>query len=75
MKKMKFIINKGGVFYLTTGRLLEYDPAQANDPKQKEGVEEVRKKFEEIENQPHTWYRSVEVSDADFGPANTGQIE
>jgi hypothetical protein len=73
MKKMQFIINKNGVYYVTTGRLLEYDPAQAKEPKQKEGVEEVKRKFEEIERQPHTWYRSVELGEADFGPLNTGQ--
>ena len=70
----KFIINKNGVYYLTTGRLLKYDPAEAKTEKHKKGVEEVQKKFAEIENQPHTWYRSVELSDASFGPLNTGQV-
>ena len=69
----KFLINKDGVYYLTTGRLLKYDAAEAKDDQQKKGVEEVKRKFEEIENQPHTWYRSVELRDASFGPMNTGQ--
>ena len=69
----KFIINKNGVYYLTTGRLLKYDPAEAKNEQQKKGVEDVKKKFTEIENQPHTWYRSVELGDSDFEAMNTGQ--
>ena len=71
----KFIINKAGVYYMTTGKLLKYDRAEAKNDKEKKGVEEVKNKFEEIENQPHTWYRAVELSDSDFGPVNTGQAE
>lgn len=67
----KFIINKNGVYYLTTGRLLKYDPAQAKNEQQKKGVEDVKKKFAEIESQPHTWYRSVELSDSNFEAMNT----
>lgn len=71
----RFLINKKGVYYLTTGRLLKYDPAEAKNDQQERGVEEVRRKFEEIKSQPHTWYESVEVSDSSFGPMNTGQAE
>lgn len=71
----KFIINKDGVYYLTTGRLLKYDRAEAKTEHEKKGVDEVKKKFEDIENQPHTWYRSVELTDSNFSPMNTGQID
>lgn len=71
----KFLINKAGVYYLTTGKLLKYDPAEAKNDKQKKDVEEVKRKFEQIENEPHTWYRCVEVRDAAFGPMNTGQLD
>ena len=71
----RFMINKNGVYYLTTGRLLKYDPAEAKNEQQQRGLEEVRRKFDEIRNQPHTWYESVEVSDSSFGPLNTGQVE
>jgi hypothetical protein len=72
---VRFLINKKGVYYLTTGRLLKYDAADAKNPEQKRGVEEVRCKFEEIKNQPHTWYESVELTDSSFSPMNTGQEE
>ena len=71
----KFLINRKGVYYLTTGKLLKYDAAEAKSPEQKKGVDEVKRKFEEIEKQPHTWYRSVEVTDSSFGPMNTEQSE
>ena len=70
----KFLINKNGVYYLTTGRLLTYDPSKAKDEREKEGCEKVKKKFDEIRNAPCTFYEAVEITAADFGPLNTGQI-
>lgn len=70
----KFLVKKGDVYYLTTGRLLEYDPnAAKGKPKEEAGVAEVVKVFNEIRNSPHTWYEAVEINRAEFGPMNTGQ--
>jgi len=71
----KFLINKDGVYYLTTGRLLKYDPAEATSDQQKKGLDEVKRKFAEIEAQPHTWYRSVEIKSSSFSAMNTGQSD
>ena len=69
----KFLVKKNGVYYLTTGRLLEYDRRAAKDKQQEDGVAEVEKVFDEIRNSPHTWYEAVEINRAGFGPMNTGQ--
>lgn len=71
----KFLIEKNGVYYLTTGRLLTYDPdATHGNPQKKAGVEEVAAKFKEIRDSPHTWYQAVQIDSASFGPMNTGQV-
>ena len=70
----KFLINKNGVYYLTTGRLLTYDSARAKNEREKEGCEKVKKKFDEIRNAPCTFYESVEISESNFGPLNTGEV-
>ena len=70
----RFIVKKGDVYYVTTGTLLTYDMAEARDDRQRRGVEEVRKMFDEVRNSPHTWYESVEISQSNFSPANTGQV-
>ena len=69
----RFIVKKGDVYYLTTGTLLTYDMAAARGPREREGVEKVKRMFDEIRNSPHTWYESVEVEENSFTPANTGQ--
>lgn len=70
----KFLVKKNDVYYLTTGKLLEYDPRAAKGkPKEEEGVAEVEKVFDEIRNSPHTWYEAVQVDIANFAPMNTGQ--
>jgi hypothetical protein len=69
----RFLIKKNGTYYLTTGTLLEYNPANAHSDQQRAGVAEVERTFERIRNEPHTWYESVEVTQANFGPMNTGQ--
>ena len=71
----KFLINKNGVYYLTTGKLLKYDKAEAKTAEHKKGIEEVEQTFERIKNEPHTWYQAVEVKSATFGPMNTNQSE
>jgi hypothetical protein len=73
MTKTRFLINKGGVFYLTTGKLLTYDSGAAKDEQQKKGVKYVEEAFERIKNQPHTWYQAVEISDANFSAVQTGE--
>jgi hypothetical protein len=71
----RFLINKNGTYYLTTGRLLKYDPAQARGkPKQEEGVREVEKEFKRIRDLPHTFYEAVEVTSDEFSPINTGDV-
>jgi hypothetical protein len=72
----RFLINKNGVYYLTTGRLLEYDRAAARGNPQKEaGVDHVAREFKRIRDLPHTWYEAVEVSDSSFSPINTGEAD
>lgn len=79
----KFLIEKNGVYYLTTGRLLTYDPKATDDnpsdsneikEKKKAGVNEVAAKFKEIRDSPHTWYQAVEINQASFAPMNTGDV-
>lgn len=70
-----FLINKKGVYYLTTGKLLKYDKNAVKDEREKEGVREVEEVFDRIRNEPHTYYEAVEVKFADFGPMNTGQSD
>jgi hypothetical protein len=65
MANRQFIINVDGVYYLTTGRVLEFDADKAKGNQQKvDGVEEVRKKFEATSASAR--YSAVEVKDADF---------
>jgi hypothetical protein len=71
----RFLINKNGVYYLTTGKLLKYDKNEAKDDKQKKGFEETEEMFGQIRDQPHTWYQAVEIKSAKFGPMNTGQSD
>ena len=68
----RFLIEQGGVYYLTTGKLLSYDPDSAKGPDQKDGVEHVRREFKRIHDLPHTWYKAVEIKDSSFSPVNTG---
>jgi hypothetical protein len=70
----RFIVKKGDVYYLTTGTLLTYDMGAARDERQRRGVEEVKDRFKEIYDSPHTHYPAVEVTTTDFSPANTGQV-
>ena len=70
-----FLINKKGVYYLTTGKLLKYDKTAAKDEKEKAGCKEVEEVFDSIRNEPHTYYEAVEIQFADFGPMNTGQSD
>lgn len=68
---MRFIINKNGVYYMTTG-VLAYDENETKgDARKKEGVAKVAKKFEEEKNSPHTVYEAVLVKDSNFSAVNT----
>ncbi|HYU94583.1 MAG TPA: hypothetical protein VE989_00265 [Sphingomicrobium sp.] len=70
----RFLIEKDGVYYLTTGKLLTYDRGRAgNDQQKKNDVDRVAAEFERICNLPHTWHKAVEISDAAFLAVNTGQ--
>lgn len=74
--KKRFLINQKGVYYLTTGKLLEYNEKDVgNNEEKKKGVEEVKKTFKEIRDAPHTFYEAVEITDSSFGPLNTGQSD
>lgn len=75
MAKTRFLINKGGVYYLTTGKLLTYDKKAAKTKEQEDGVEDVEKTFKRIENEPHTWYRAVEIKESSFEAVNTGSSD
>lgn len=67
----RFLIEQGGVYYLTTGELLSYDEKAAKDEEQKKGVDHVKKEFKRIHDEPHTWYKAVEIRDSTFSPVNT----
>ena len=69
----RFLINKHGVYYLTTGKLLTYDPDGARTTDEKKDVERVAKEFQRICDLPHTWHKAVEISDQQFVAINTGQ--
>jgi hypothetical protein len=70
---VRFMIEKDGVYYMTTGDFLTYDPkATKGDPEKEKGVKEVAKKFKEIKDSPHTWYTAVELTDSNFRAINTG---
>jgi hypothetical protein len=73
--RTRFLVKKGDTYYLTTGRLLEYNRHAAKTDAQRKGVEQVERDFDRIRNAPHTWYESVEICDSDFSPINTGQTE
>ncbi len=72
MSKTRVLINKDGVYYLTTGKLLTYDKKAAKEKEEEKGCEEVEKTFDRIKNEPHTWYQAVEIKDATFKAVNTG---
>jgi hypothetical protein len=69
----RFLIEKDGVYYLTTGKLLTYDRGRAENDQQKGDVDRVAREFDRICNLPHTWHKAVEISDAQFLAVNTGQ--
>lgn len=73
MSNKRFLINKGGVYYLTTGKLLAYNPKKAQDDEQKKGVKFIEETFERIRNEPHTWYQAVQLRESDQAPVQTGE--
>lgn len=73
MAKTRFLIKVGDVYYLTTGKLLTYDPSAAKDDQQKKDIKFVEQEFKRIHDSPHTWYPAVQVSDSSFSPFNTGE--
>ena len=73
---MRFLINKNGVYYLTTGTLLEYNSKKAaGHPQKMKDVRRVKAEFKRIRDLPHTWYQAVEVTDCNFSAINTGEEE
>ena len=70
----RFLIEQGGVYYLTTGKMLAYDPAAAKNENQKKGVDHVKREFKRIHDLPHTWYKAVEIKDSSFSPVNTSDV-
>ncbi|WP_265562599.1 hypothetical protein [Sphingomicrobium arenosum] len=73
-KKMnRFVIKVGDTYYLTKGKLWVYDPAEAKDKEEEEGVELMASKFKEEEEKPHTWYKAVNFTDVEFDGVNTGE--
>ena len=78
-KKKRFVIKVGDTYYLTTGKLLRYNMAEAEaepDPKWKkkmiEGVEEMKKDYQEEYDSPHTWYPAVDFTNVAFSGVQTG---
>ena len=68
----RFLIKKNDVYYLTTGKLLTYDPTKAKPGEQEADVKRVASEFARIRDLPHTWYQAVEISDRRFSAINTG---
>lgn len=67
----RFLIEQDGVYYLTQDKLVRYDPKEAKSKEEKEGVAHVQREFKRIHDEPHTWYKAVEVGDSTFSPINT----
>jgi hypothetical protein len=70
----RFLIEQNGVYYLTSGKLLRYDPDEAQTDQHKQGVAKVKAEFQRLHDLPHTWYKAVEVKDASFAAINTAQL-
>ncbi len=63
-----FLINMDGVFYVTQGRLLEYDRTKANgnspgDQRKREAIGAVETLFYEEKRKPRTFYEAVTITD------------
>ena len=75
-KPMRFLINKNGTYYLTTGRLKVYDIKDTGgDTDKDKGVKDTWAKFLEKMNSSNTLYGAVEITESDFAPLNTGATE
>lgn len=74
-KKTQFIVRKGDAYYLTTGKLLIYDPKDAKTEQQKKDVDKVAKEFQRIHDLPHTWYKAVQLDVDGFEAVNTSSSE
>jgi len=65
MSNRRFIIDVDGVYYMTHGPLLVYDPNDTKGSKQvADGIAEVKRKFEAASKAAS--YTAVEVDDANF---------
>ena len=78
-KKKRFVIKVGDTYYLTTGKLLRYNMAEADaepDPKwkkkMKQGVKEMEEEYQAEYDSPHTWYPAVDFTDVAFSGVQTG---
>lgn len=71
MAKRRFIVQVGDTYFMTQGKHLVYDPKEAKTKEQEEGIKKVAAKFQEIHDQPHTWYKAVCLTDGDFSASNS----
>lgn len=71
----RYVIKVGDTYFLTTGRLLEYNMQAAinsNDMKKVQGVLDMANQFQLERDKPHTYYEAVDFTDVDFSGINTG---
>lgn len=75
----RFVIKVGDTYYMTNGKLLVYDPKEAQkQPDQawkaamEKGVQDMAKKFQEVHDSPNTWYPAVDFSEVAYSGVNTG---
>ena len=78
-KKKRFVIKVGDTYYLTTGKLLRYNMAEAKaepEPKWKkkmeEGVAEIQDEYQKEYDSPNTWYPAVDFTNVAFSGVQTG---
>ena len=71
----RYVIKVGETYYLTTGKLLEYNMHDAINSKKMEkvqGVQDMATMYQAEHDKPHTYYHAVDFTDVDFKGINTG---
>lgn len=71
----RYVIKVGDTYYLTTGRLLEYNMQAAINSRNMDkvqGVHDMAHQFQVEHDKPHTYYHAVDFTEVDFKGINTG---
>nr|WP_294850365.1 hypothetical protein [uncultured Sphingomonas sp.] len=70
---MRFIVQVGDAYYMTEGRNLLYDPERAKTDEERDGVENVAKKFHQIYEEPRGRFKAVILTDDSFSCQNVNR--